>query len=296
MADQRTVLAAELFKRTVDRPVEQRSAFLNEACGEDVELRREVESLLKFDEDGDQFLEEPAIDIAVESLLQTSLKPDQRIGNYQVVSHIGSGGMGEVYLAHDEKLNRQVALKLVRFGIGTDETARHFRREAQILASLNHPHIAQLYGAEITPEGCSFLVMEYVEGVRIDKDCDDNHLSITDRLEMFRRVCGAVHYAHQRLIIHRDIKPANILVTKKGEPKLLDFGVAKLLDAGQGNVERTITLAPILTPDYASPEHLRSAMVTTATDIYSLGILLYELLTGQRPYRVNTRRGDEIMR
>ncbi|PYJ72327.1 MAG: serine/threonine protein kinase, partial [Verrucomicrobia bacterium] len=143
------------------------------------------------------------MDIAVESLLQTSLKPGHHIGNYKVVSHIGSGGMGEVYLAHDKKLNRQVALKLVRFGIGGEETARHFRREAQILASLNHLNIAQLYGAEIIPDGFSFLIMEYVEGVRIDKYCDDNQLSVRDRLEMFRRVCGAVHYAHQRLIIHR---------------------------------------------------------------------------------------------
>ncbi|PYJ48566.1 MAG: hypothetical protein DME87_12215, partial [Verrucomicrobia bacterium] len=169
MADPRTVLVAELFKRAVDCPAEQRSGFLDEACEEDVELRREVESLLKFNEDGDQFLEEPAIDIAVESLLQTSLKPGHHIGNYKVVSHIGSGGMGEVYLAHDKKLNRQVALKLVRFGIGGEETARHFRREAQILASLNHLNIAQLYGAEIIPDGFSFLIMEYVEGVRIDK-------------------------------------------------------------------------------------------------------------------------------
>ena len=297
MADQRTVLAAELFKRAVDHPVEQRSAFLDEACGDDVELRREVDSLLKFNEDGDQFLEEPAMDIAVESLFQTALKPDQRIGNYKVGSHIGSGGMGEVYLAHDEKLNRQVALKLVRFGIGADETERYFRREAQILASLNHRNIAHLYGAEITPEGFSFLVMEYIEGVRIDKYCYDNHLSISDRLEMFRRVCGAVHYAHQRLIIHRDIKPANILVTKEAEPKLLDFGIAKLLDPETSMAgEQTMTFAAAMTPDYASPEHLRGETVTTATDTYSLGVLLYELLTGQRPYRVNTRRADEIMR
>jgi eukaryotic-like serine/threonine-protein kinase len=287
MGDQRTVLAAELFKRAVDRPVERRSAFLNEACGDDVELRREVESLLKFNEDGDQFLEQPAMDIAVESLFQTALKPDQRIGNYKVGSHIGSGGMGEVYLAHDEKLNRQVALKLVRFGIGADETERHFRREAQILASLNHRNIAHLYGAEITPEGFSFLVMEYIEGVRIDKYCDDNHLSISDRLEMFRRVCGAVHYAHQRLIIHRDIKPANILVTKEAEPKLLDFGIAKLLDPETSMAgEQTMTFAAAMTPDYASPEQVRGETMTTASDVYSLGVILYELLAGQRPYRV----------
>ena len=297
MADQRTVLAAELFKRAVDRPVEQRSAFLNEACGDDVGLRREVESLLKFNKDGDQFLEEPAMDIAVESLFQTALKPDQRIGNYEVGSHIGSGGMGEVYLAHDEKLNRQVALKLVRFGIGADETERHFRREAQILASLNHPNIAHLYGAEITPEGFSFLVMEYIEGVRIDNYCDDNHLSISDRLEMFRRVCGAVHYAHQRLIIHRDIKPANILITKEGEPKLLDFGIAKLLDPETPMAgEQTLTFAAAMTPEYASPEQVRGETMTTASDVYSLGVILYELLTGQRPHRIKNRSAAEIAR
>src|SRR5438552_15770019 len=297
MADPRTVLVAELSKRAVDCPAEQRSGFLDEACEEDVELRREVESLLKFNEDGDQFLEEPAIDIAVESLLQTSLKPDQRIGNYKVGSHIGSGGMGEVYLAHDEKLNRQVALKLVRFGIGADETERHFRREAQILASLNHPNIAHLYGAEITPEGFSFLVMEYIEGVRIDNYCDDNHLSISDRLEMFRRVCGAIHYAHQRLIIHRDIKPANILITKEGAPKLLDFGIAKLLDPEASMAgEQTVTFAAAMTPEYASPEQVRGETMTTASDVYSLGVILYELLTGQRPYRIKGRNPAEIAR
>jgi len=297
MADPRTVLVAELFKRAVDCPAEQRSGFLDEACEEDVELRREVESLLKFNEDGDQFLEEPAIDIAVESLLQTSLKPGHHIGNYKVVSHIGSGGMGEVYLAHDKKLNRQVALKLVRFGIGGEETARHFRREAQILASLNHLNIAQLYGAEIIPDGFSFLIMEYVEGVRIDKYCDDNQLSVRDRLEMFRRVCGAVHYAHQRLIIHRDIKPANILITKEGEPKLLDFGIAKLLDPEASMAgEQTVTFAAAMTPEYASPEQVRGETMTTASDVYSLGMILYELLTGQRPYRIKGRNPAEIAR
>jgi len=175
--------------------------------------------------------------------------------------------------------------------------ARHFRREAQILASLNHSNIAQLYGAEITPEGFSFLVMEYVEGVRIDKYCDENHLPINDRLAMFRRVCGAVHYAHQRLIIHRDIKPANILITKEGEPKLLDFGIAKLLDSETPLAgEQTLTFAVAMTPEYASPEQVRGETMTTASDVYSLGVILYELLAGQRPYRIRGRNPVEIAR
>ena len=295
MADQRTVLAAEVFKSAVDRPAEERSAFLDEACGGDAELRHEVESLLKFNKTGDGFLEQPAIDIT--PFLQAALKPNQHVGSYKVISRIGSGGMGEVYLAQDEKLNRQVALKLVRFGIGGEETARHFRREAQILASLNHPNIAQLYGAEITPDGFSFLVMEYVEGIRIDKYCNDHRLPINDRLEMFRRVCGAVHYAHQRLIIHRDIKPANVLITEEGQPKLLDFGIAKLLDPGTSMAgEQTMTFAAAMTPEYASPEQVRGETMTTATDVYSLGVILYELLTGQRPYRISSRSPAEIAR
>jgi serine/threonine protein kinase len=295
MPDQRSILAAELFKRSLDRPAEQRAAFLDETCGTDVELRREVESLLKFNDDGDGFM--PALEIALNSFLHGALKPNQRIGIYKVVSQIGSGGMGDVYLAHDEKLNRRVALKLIRFGIGSEETARQFLREAQILASLNHPNIAQLYGAEITPEGFSFLVMEYVEGVQIGEYCDDDHFSIRDRLEMFRRVCSAVHYAHQRLIIHRDIKPANILITKESEPKLLDFGIAKLLDPETSMAfERTMTLSAAMTPEYASPEQVRGEPMTTASDVYSLGVLLYELLAGQRPYRIKNRSPAEIAR
>jgi len=297
MSDERSVLAAELFKHALDRPAEQRATFLDEACAGDVGLRRDVESLLNFNTEGDGFLEQPAVEIAVKSFLHGALKPDQSIGSYKIVSQLGSGGMGEVYLAHDEKLNRRVALKLVRFGIGTEETARQFQREAQILASLNHPNIAQLYGAEVTPDSISFLVMEYVEGVRIDKYCADNQLSIRDRLEMFRRVCGAVDYAHQRLIIHRDIKPANILITKEVEPKLLDFGIAKLLDPEASvSGEPTMTFAAAMTPEYASPEQVRGETMTTASDVYSLGVILYELLTGQRPYRIKTRNPAEIAR
>jgi serine/threonine-protein kinase len=297
MDDQRTALAAELFKDAIDRSAEQRLPFLDEACGGDLELRREVESLLKFYEEDDQFLEQPAVDFALESLLGAVIKADQRFGDYKVVSQIGSGGMGEVYLAQDQKLNRHVALKLVRFGVGAEDTARHFRREAQILASLNHPNIAQLYGAEITAEGFSFLVMEYVEGLRIDKYCEKNRLSIDDRLEMFVRVCGAVHYAHQRLIIHRDLKPANILITKEGEPKLLDFGIAKLLGSETSKAgEQTMTFAAAMTPEYASPEQVRGETLTTASDVYSLGVILYELLTEQRPYRFKSRSGADIAR
>jgi len=297
MADQRTIFAAELFKRALDHPPEGRAAFLDHACRNDLEVRREVELLLKFNDDGDEFLEQPAIEVALKSFLSGALKPNQHIGAYKVLSHLGSGGMGDVYVADDEKLNRRVALKLVRFGIGGEETARHFRREAQILASLNHPNIAQLYDAEITPDGFSFLIMEYVEGVRIDKYCDDNHLSINDRLEKFRGVCGAVHYAHQRLVIHRDIKPANILITKGGEPKLLDFGIAKLLDPETAMAgEQTVTFAAVMTPEYASPEQVRGETMTTASDVYSLGVLLYELLTGQRAYRIKDRNPAEIAR
>jgi len=297
MANQRSVLAAELFKRALDRAAEKRAEFLEQACGEDLELRCEVESLLKYNDDGDQLLEQPMLGIALDSFLCGALKPDQRIGAYKVMSKIGSGGMGEVYLAHDEKLNRRVALKLVRFGFGGEERARHFLREARILGSLNHRNIAQLYGAEITANGFSFLVMEYVEGVRIDKYCDDNHSSMRDRLEMFRRVCSAVHYAHQRLIIHRDIKPANILITMEREPKLLDFGIAKLLDPETSTVdEQTMTYAAAMTPEYASPEQVGGESMTTATDVYSLGVLLYELLTGLRPYRIRSRNPAEIAR
>jgi tetratricopeptide (TPR) repeat protein/tRNA A-37 threonylcarbamoyl transferase component Bud32 len=289
---------AELIKTALELAPRDRRSFLDEHCRSNPAMRAEVESLLKQEAIANKLIETSAVHLAAEAFAgKGSLSSAEIIGSYEIISLIGRGGMGEVYLAHDQKLNRRVALKLVRFGIDGLEAARHFQREAQILASLNHPNIAQLYGAEITPDGLSFLVMEYIEGVRIDNYCDDNRLSIRDRLEMFRRVCGAVHYAHQRLIVHRDIKPANILITKAGEPKLLDFGIAKLLDPQTSMAgEQTMTFAAAMTPEYASPEQVRGEMMTTAGDVYSLGVVLYELLTGQRPYRIKTRNPTDIAR
>jgi serine/threonine protein kinase len=173
----------------------------------------------------------------------------------------------------------------VKRGFGRGNLIRHFRQEERILAGLNDPHIARLYGAAVTDDGIPYFVMEYVEGDRLDTYCERNQLSISARLELFRKICSAVSYAHQRLIIHRDLKPANIRVTAQGEPKLLDFGIAKLLDDDETNAaQQTMTLAAVMTPDYASPEQVRGERMTTQSDVYSLGVVLYELLTGQKPY------------
>ncbi len=205
--------------------------------------------------------------------------------------------MGEVYLAEDTKLQRTVAIKLVKQGLGTASILRHFRNEEKILAGLNHPNIARLYGAGVTENGLPYFVMEYVEGSRLDHYCREKRLSIPERLALFQKVCGAVTYAHQRLVIHRDIKPANIRVTGEGEPKLLDFGIAKILDpAMSAIVEQTMTFLGVMTPEYASPEQVRGENMTTASDVYSLGVVLYELLTEQRPYRITSRRPEQIAR
>ncbi|MDP9098241.1 MAG: serine/threonine-protein kinase, partial [Verrucomicrobiota bacterium] len=210
---------------------------------------------------------------------------------------LGEGGMGEVYLAEDLKLHRQVAIKLVKAGFGRRNLIRHFQREERILAALTHPNIARLYGGAVTTNGIPYFVMEYVEGERLDRYCESRKLKLAERLQLFRKVCSAVSYAHQHLVIHRDIKPENIRVTAEGEPKLLDFGIAKLIDPQtESMVEATMTLQRVMTPEYASPEQVRGETVTTASDIYSLGVVLYELLTGQRPYRIKTRRSDEIAR
>lgn len=285
---------AELVKSALERVREERAAFLDEACAGDADLRAEVDSFLQFQDDASQFIEQGALHVAAQTLVREPALPSlQQIDGYQILSRIGVGGMGEVYLAQETKLRRKVALKLVRAGMDSAEIVSRFRHEEQILASLNHPNIAQLYGAGVAAGNIPFFAMEYIQGVRIDEYCNAHALSTAARLQLFRKVCSAVHYAHQRLVIHRDLKPSNILVTADGEPKLLDFGIAKLVE-GQDGFTQMQTLPGAMTPDYASPEQIRGETMTTSSDVYSLGVLLYELLTGQRPYRLKTRSAAEI--
>jgi eukaryotic-like serine/threonine-protein kinase len=289
--------AAEIVKDALERDAAEWPAFLDASCNGDAAVRAEAESLLSFQEKATGFIEQPAAELAARLLAEgAALGPGARIGQYRVEALIGTGGMGEVYLATDTELKRKVALKLVQRGMNTQEILRRFRHEEEILAGLNHPNIAQLYGSGITPEGTPFFAMEYVEGTRLDSYCDAHALGVRERLVLFRKVCSAVAYAHQHLVMHRDLKPANIRVTNDGEPKLLDFGIAKLIDAAADAPDATMTLPGMMTPEYASPEQVRGETMTTASDIYSLGVVLYELLTGQKPYRLTTRRPDEVAR
>ncbi len=217
----------------------------------------------------------------------------RRIGVYKITEEIGRGGMGEVYRASriDGLYDKQVAIKLVRVGLDSASLFDRFRHERQILASLDHPNIARLYDGGTTEDGIPYLVMELIEGTPIDVYCEDRSLGTVERLKLFLEVCGAVQYAHQRLVIHRDIKPSNILVTDDGVPKLLDFGIAKIIGPSL-SIEAT-RLHP-LTPEYASPEQIRGDAITTATDVYSLGVVLYKLLTGRQPYPGKTRTALEL--
>jgi eukaryotic-like serine/threonine-protein kinase len=296
--DDRAGRLAELVKSAVERGPESRAAFLEEECRSDPAMYAEIASLLQQQEGVSRFIEVPALHLAAESFVgQGEFSAGQIIGHYEIVSLIGGGGMGDVYLAQDRQLDRRVALKLIRRGLNSEDIVRHFQREEHLLASLNHPNIAQLYGSGLTADGVPFFVMEYVEGQRLDDYCKDRKLETKERLQLFRKVCSAVTYAHQRLVIHRDLKPANVRVTAEGEPKLLDFGIAKLIDVDNAQSSgMTLTLQGVMTPEYASPEQVRGESMTTASDVYSLGVVLYKLLTGQSPYRTTTNRPDEIMR
>lgn len=224
----------------------------------------------------------------------------RRIGTYKIHALIGQGGMSTVYLAvrADDQFQKRVALKLVKRGMDTDEIVRRFRTERQILAGLDHPNIALLLDGGTSEDGLPYFAMEYVEGARIDEYCDDHRLDIDQRLKLFCTVCSAVHYAHQNLVVHRDIKPANIVVTEDGVPKLLDFGIAKLLnpDLSAQTVQYTAMGQGLLTPEFASPEQIRGRTITTASDVYSLGVLLYLLLTGRLPYSLEGRHPRAIER
>jgi len=274
----------------------ERSEYVEKACADDDELLVEVESLLRSHEQaGEDFLNDPVVDLR-------SLVPDayatsyigRRIGVYKIVEEIGRGGMGEVYRASrvDGQYDKQVAIKLVRVGPGAPTLLERFYTERQILASLDHPNIARLHDGGTTEEGVPYLVMELIEGTPVDQYCEEHELDLRERLRLFTQICAAVQFAHQRLVIHRDIKPSNILVTEDAVPKLLDFGIAKILDPSHGG--RDTTMYRAMTPEYASPEQIRGEPITTATDIYSLGVVLYRLLTGRSPYSEDTRAPHEL--
>lgn len=289
----------EVFLAALEQPAEKRATFVETTCGDDASLREDVVAMLRSHEETGDFLETPAYQINAALLADQSgsLKIGEQLGDYRILSLLGEGGMGEVYLAEDLSLGRQVALKLVRPGFGGANLLRQFQREERILAGLTHPNIARLYGGAVSSAGVPYFVMEYVEGERLDAFCAARQLTIPERLQLFRKVCAAVSYAHQHLVIHRDLKPANIRVGADGEPKLLDFGIAKLLDdESAAALEQTMTLTGAMTPGYASPEQLRGEAMTTATDVYSLGVILFELLTGTKPYQTKSRRIDEISR
>ncbi|HET6362752.1 MAG TPA: tetratricopeptide repeat protein [Gemmatimonadota bacterium] len=276
----------------LEQEPERRSEYLRRACDGDPLLRMEAERLLRACERSEHLLETPASEMLpwlLEDLESTHATIGLRIGPYRIVGEAGRGGMGTVFLAEraDGAYQRRVAIKLVRGGLYDSDLDRRFREERRILATLEHSHIAQLFDGGVTEDGVPWLAMEYVEGVPITQYCDQKKLDIDQRLDLFLVVCEAVQFAHRNLVVHRDLKPSNILISPDGHVKLLDFGIAKLLATAEeagGEAGMTRTQVQLLTPEYASPEQLGGVRVSTASDVYSLGVLLYELLTGQRPF------------
>jgi len=283
------------------RPAE-RAAYLAEACRDDEWVRAEAQALIVAYEAAGDFIEEPAFakvaGLSMDAPLTSAI--GRRLGPYQIARELGRGGMGVVYLAvrADDEYHRQVAIKLAWPGQESGEMLRRFRQERQILANLDHPNIARLLDGGTTEDGLPYVVMEYIPGAPITDYCDEHKLNVTERLKLFLTVCAAAAYAHRNLVIHRDLKPSNILVTEDGALKLLDFGIAKLLtpDDQAELTALTCTGQRLMTPDYASPEQVRGEAITTVSDVYSLGVVLYELLTGHRPYRFKNRLLPEIER
>ncbi|MEO1365868.1 MAG: serine/threonine-protein kinase [Acidobacteriota bacterium] len=277
---------------------EERGPFLDGECGDDAALRAEVDDMLAVDPG--QSLIGTSVRRAVEAVEEDEPVP-ARIGPYRIAGEIGRGGLSTVFLGErdDDEYRMQVAIKLVRRGLDTADLLRRLRQERQILARLDHPQIARLLDGGSTDDGRPYVVMERIEGVSIDRYCLEQRLGLRDRLRLFVAVCEAVAYAHRNLVIHRDIKPANILVTPDGQPKLLDFGIAKLVNPDEHDPRDAALTVPglrLLTPEYASPEQVRGETLTTATDVYSLGVLLYELLVGERPHRLEGLEASALER
>lgn len=286
-----------LFDEALALEGEARAEFVVKACGTDVALREQLLSLIMASSSEDGF--ESQVDTAIASVMRNAeLQPGHAIGRYRIVRLIGRGGMGAVYLAEraDKEYEQQVAIKVVADGVLSSRIVARLRSERQILANLNHPNIARLLDGGATQDGTPYLAMEYVDGVRLDLYGETHKLSIAQKLKIFVQVCSAVQYAHQSLIVHRDIKASNILVTSEGVPKLLDFGIAKLVDpnATTQNLDLTRLHERVLTPSNASPEQVRGETIGTVSDVYALGVLLYELLTGLPPYSVNGLSFEQI--
>ena len=292
----------ELFHVALEQPPEERQAFLDQTC-DDPELRHEILELIAAEGQADECLSGTVDDALDEAFAPEADDLDgatpRRIGPYRLLERLGEGGLATVYLAErDDQYHIRVAIKMVKRGMDTREILRRLRLERQILAGLDHPNVARLLDGGSTESGQPYVVMEYIDGEPIDQHCDARGLGLRERLEIFAKVGSAVHAAHRNLVIHRDLKPSNVLVTADGEPKLLDFGIAKLLDPTRVHHTEvhTVTGMRWLTPEYASPEQVRGEPLTTAADVYALGVLLYELLCGRRPFDFPTHRPGEIER
>jgi non-specific serine/threonine protein kinase/serine/threonine-protein kinase len=285
----------DIFGAVCDAPFEERAELLAELCGADLFLLEEVKSLLAAHDEAENIIEKNVF--TFDSFTNSNNYDGKQFGNYKILREIGRGGMGAVFLAerNDGEFNQQVALKIVRQTILDNETERHFRREREILASLNHPNIAHLLDGGVSASGEMFLAMEYVEGETLLEYAEEQKLSVEEKLGLFLKICAAVSYAHRNLTIHRDLKPSNILVNRGGEPKLLDFGLAKILDENLIDPQQTATVFRAFTPAYASPEQILGKKVTTASDVYSLGVVFYELLAGDKPFHFEGKSLEEII-
>ena len=287
----------ELFYAALGRESSERQAFLVAAGAGDEEILREVESLLAAHQQVTSLTGKPVFQKAVRVLVEEEARRivGSRLGPYRIIREIGRGGMGAVYLARrdDDLYEKQVAIKLIKRGMDSDAILHRFLSERQILASLDHANIARLLDGGTSEDGLPYFVMEYIEGLPIDRYADERKLFITERLELFLQVAAAVQHSHQHLVVHRDIKPNNIIVTADGVPKLLDFGIAKLVAPDAGTTE-TMSACGWMTPEYASPEQLKGEPITTADDVYSLGVILYELLTGRSPYLFKDRSPAQV--
>ncbi|HEX3682818.1 MAG TPA: protein kinase [Bryobacteraceae bacterium] len=300
MTPERWLQVRSLFESVIEEEPARRAMFLANACAGDDVLQKEVQELLDSFDRSPGFMD--GVISAVEAIRRATTDPDALegtcIGPWKLLHRAGTGGMAAVYAGSraDHQFHKTVAIKVVKPGMDSAEVLRRFRTERQVLASLEHPNIARLLDAGTTAYGLPFLVMEYVEGIPVDIYCDSRKLSVSERLALFQTICSAVQYAHQNLIVHRDLKPSNILVTSDGVPKLLDFGIAKLLRREYSTEAAHLTRSQFrpMTLEYASPEQIRGEPITTASDVYSLGVLLYKLMTGEHPYPLRGHSSTEI--